>query len=113
MEHSSIEDMAGLRSLTIQIGLGAVGVFSLVILFSFGGQLIVAPGLLPVQWLIARNSDGWVATAFSLLGSLLLFEVLLIGAALMLGNSLAIAVVGTAVGLLGGSLFFRTSRDRG
>ena len=112
MEHSSIADMTGWRSLAIQVGLGAVGVFSFVILFSFGGQLIVAPALLPVQWLLARHTDGWVASAFSILGALLVFEVLLVGAGLVLGDNGGAVVAGTGLGLLGAIVFFRTSRER-
>lgn len=105
--------MAGPRALAIQVGLVATGLFSFVILFSYGGQLIVAPALLPVQWLISRHSDGWVATVFSILGSLLAFEVLLAGAVLLLGDSVAVVVSGAVLGLAGGLVFYRTSRDRG
>ncbi len=113
MEHSSISDMAGWRSLIVQLGLIIVGSFSFLILFSFGGQLIVAPGLLPAQWLIARHSDGWVSTAFSVLGSLLIAEVLLIGAPLVLGDGILGGAVGVAAGLTAGFAFFRTSKRRG
>jgi hypothetical protein len=112
MEHSTIADMAGWRSLAIQLGLAAVGVFSFVMLFSFGGQLIVAPALLPVQWLVARNTDGWVAKAFSLLGSALLAEVVYLGVLVMIGESLAIVLLGAAVALAAAAVFYRTSQDR-
>ncbi|MDJ0665153.1 MAG: hypothetical protein QNJ75_11365 [Acidimicrobiia bacterium] len=112
MEHSSIVDLAGWRSLIIQLGLIAVGVLSILILFSFGGQLIVAPGLLPAQWLIARHSDGWVSSLFAVLGSLLAAEVLLICAVLVLGDGLVGPSVGVLFGLVAAMLFFRTSRRR-
>ncbi len=113
MEHSSIADMAGLRALAIQLGLVGVGVFSVAILFSLGGQFIVAPALLPVQWVIARHSDGWVATLFSTLGSLLLLEVVLAGTVLIFGDSMIGVAAGVLLGLGGGLFFYRTSRDRG
>ena len=110
MEHSTIADLSGFRALAVQIGLVVVGMFSFVILFSFGGQLVVAPGLLPAQWLLARHTDGWVATSFSVLGALLVFEVVLIGLPLVLGDSPAAVVVGVTFGLLAGIGFYRTSR---
>ena len=104
--------MAGWRSLIFQLGLIAVGALSILILFSFGGQLIVAPGLLPAQWLIARHSDGWVSSLFAALGSLLAAEVLLISAVLLLGDGLVGLSVGVPAGLAAALLFFRTSRRR-
>ncbi len=105
--------MAGWRSLVVQLGLIAVGLVSVVILFSFGGQLIVAPGLLPAQWLIARHSDGWVSTAFALLGAVLTAEVLLIGTPLLLGDGVVGAMVGVVTGLAAATAFFKTSRRKG
>ena len=112
MEHSSIADMAGWRALTIQVALVVIGAFSVLILFSFGGQLIVAPALLPVQWFVAHNTDGWVSKAFSLLGAMLLAEVLLLGMGLLLGETVAAALIGGVLGLAGGVTFYRTSRRR-
>ena len=112
MGHSSIVDMAGWRSLLIQVGLVAVGALSVVILFSFGGQLVVAPALLPVQWLLARHTDGWVARAFAVLGTLLAFEVVFLVTALLLGDGGRAALSGTALGLVAAIAFFRTA-DRG
>ena len=112
MEHSSIADMAGWRSLAVQLGLVAVGALSVAILFSFGGQLIVAPGLLPVQWMIARHSDGWVATLFAVLGALLSAEVLVIATPLLLEDGVAAASIGIATGLAAALAFLMTSRGR-
>ncbi len=109
MEHSTIVDMAGWRSLAIQLALVAVGLFSVVILFSFGGQLIVAPALLPMQWLLARHTDGWVGKAFSLLGAVLLAEVLLLGIGLLLGESVVAATIAGAVAIAGAVVFYTTS----
>lgn len=110
MEHSTIADMSGWRSLTIQVALLAIGLFSVVILFSFGGQLMVAPALLPMQWLLSRHTDGWVSKAFSLLGSLLFAEVVLLAAGVLFGESVAAATAGVLLGLAGAVAFYRTSR---
>ncbi len=111
MEHSNIVDMAGWRSLVIQMGLIAIGVFSFVMLFSLGGQLIVAPALLPMQWLVARNTDGWVSRAFSLLGAALLAEVLYLGLLVVAGGGLAVVIAAT-VAIAAGVVFYRTSCHR-
>lgn len=112
MGHSSIVDMAGWRSLLIQLGLVAVGALSVVTLFSLGGQLVVAPALLPVQWLLARHTDAWVAKSFAILGALLAFEVVFLVVALLLGDGGNAALSGTALGLVAAIAFFRTA-DRG
>jgi hypothetical protein len=110
MEHSTIADLAGFRALAVQAGLVVVGVMSFVILFSFGGQLVVAPGLLPAQWILARHTDGWVATAFSVLGSLLLFEVAVIALPFVFGDAPAGVAAAVVCGLLGALVFYHTSR---
>lgn len=110
MEHSTIADMAGWRSLAIQVALVAVGLFSIAILFSFGGQLMVAPALLPMQWLLARHTDGWVGKAFAVLGSLLVAEVVLLTAGLLFEESAVAAAPGVALGIAGAVVFYRTSR---
>ncbi len=109
MEHSSLVDLSGWRALAIQIGLVAVGALSFVILFSFGGQLVAAPGLLPVQWLLARNTDGWVARAFAILGSLLVLEVVFLAVALAIGDGVVAVGTGFVLGLAGASVFFVTA----
>ncbi len=98
--------------MTAQLGLLVVGGFSVVILFSFGGQLVVAPALLPAQWLISRHTFGTVSLAFSLLGALLMTEVTWLVMALVIGDGVfAIAGVLLVVLAVGaGLVFFRTSR---
>jgi hypothetical protein len=112
MEHSTIADMAGWRSLAIQFALVGVGLLSILILFSFGGQLMVAPALLPMQWLLARHTDGWVSNVFSLLGALLIAEIVLLAAGLLFGESLVAAGAGAALGIAGAVVFYRTSGRR-
>lgn len=110
MEHSSVADMAGWRSLASQLALVLIGLLSIVILFSFGGQLVVAPALLPTQWLLSRHTDGWVSRAFGLLGALLVAEVLLLVAGLAFGETLIAATTGAVLGIAGAVVFYRTGR---
>lgn len=112
MEQRNVAGMTGWRSGTAQLGLIAVGIFSILILFFRGEQLIVAPGLLPVQWLIARHSAGWVSSSFAVIGSLLMAEVMLIGAPLLLGDGIVGAAVGVVTGLIAAMLFFWTIQGR-
>ena len=76
------------------------------------GQLVVAPALLPAQWLISRHTFGVVSITFSFLGALLTMEVTWLVAALIVGDGVfamwgvLLAVLAVAAGLL----FFRTSR---
>jgi hypothetical protein len=111
MEHSSVTAAGGWTSFVLQLGLTVVGTFSVLILISFGGQLIVAPVLLPVQWLIARNTAGWASRAFSLLGGLLLMEVLYLSVMLIDGDSPQAVVAGLLAATGGSLVFIRTSQD--
>jgi hypothetical protein len=98
-----------------QTGLVLLGGFSVLILFSFGGQLIVAPALLPAQWVIARNTHGWPSIWFSVLGSLLVAEVTWLGFAVLLdagSQPLAIDYLLVFAAVVAAVLFFRTSRPR-
>lgn len=114
MAHSSTADLGGMRAFAVQFGLLMVGGLSLLILFSFGGQVVVAPALLPAQWLIARNTSGWISMAFSILGAVLIAEVAWLALALALsvgeGGSLVIGVAGLVLAVGSGVVFFRTSR---
>ena len=99
------------RLFVIQLGLVVLGSFSTVILLSFGGQLIVAPGLLPAQWLVARATDGWVSRIFGILGGLLLLEVVVLGAVLLWGESNPMWIAGCLVAVCGATAFYRTSQN--
>lgn len=112
MELSTNLNMDGWQAIVVRIGLVALGGFSLIILASFGGQVIVAPGLLPAQWIVARSTTGWVSKAFSILGGLLLLEVVPLAAILLLGESALAAVAGVVVALAGATAFYRTSQER-
>lgn len=103
------------RHSLFQAGLVLLAGFSVLILFSFGGQLIVAPALLPAQWIIARNTHGWPSTWFSVLGSLLAAEVTWLGFAVLLDagtQPLAIDFLLVFGAVVAAVLFFRTSRPR-
>jgi len=112
MELSTVNNTDGWRALVAQVGLVVLAGFSLVILVSFGGQFVVAPGLLPVQWMVARRTEGWVSRTFAVLGGLLLLEVVPLGAAVLLGDSLPVWLIGLAVAIAGFAAFYRTSRSR-
>ncbi len=102
------------RIVLSQVGLFVLGVFSVVILASFGGQLVVAPALLPAQWHIARRTSGLTSGVFSVLGAALAAEIVWITLGLLASWS-GSSLVGVLVALLGalvGILFFRNSRPR-
>ncbi len=112
MAHSNTATLGGWGAFVVQVGLLVVGGFSVLILFSFGGQVVVAPALLPAQWMIARDTSGWVSVLFSVLGAVLLAEVLYLGFALVVGESPVAVALGVPVAVAGGYLFYRTSRRR-
>lgn len=110
MAHSDTATFGGWRSVVVQTGLLLVGAFSVVILFSFGGQVVVAPALLPAQWMIARDTSGWVSTTFAVLGALLTAEVVYLVSALIFGENPVTVAMGVPVALGAGLLFYRSSR---
>lgn len=113
MAHSNAVLFGGLKVFFVQVGLLFVGAFSVLILFSFGGLVVAAPVLLPVQWIIARDTSGWVSTTFSVLGAVLLGEVLYLVFTITVGESPAARVLGVLLALGGAYVFFRTSRRAG
>ncbi len=100
------------RIVLSQVGLFVLGVFSVMILASFGGQLVVAPALLPAQWHIARRTSGLTSGVFSLLGATLTAEIVWISLGLLAswsGSSL-VGVLVALLGTLAGVFFFKSSR---
>jgi hypothetical protein len=83
---------------TLRVALVA---YSVLALLSFGGQIVVAPFLVPLQWLAARFSTRPWRMVFSALSGLIVGEVVWI-----LGDLL---IVGVVVGVGAGLLVFRTS----
>jgi len=112
MELSTNLNVVGWRAIAIRSGLVVLAGFSAVILLSFGGQVIIAPGLLPAQWLVARSTSGWVSRAFSILGGLLLLEVVPVAAIVLLGESFPALAAALIVALSGAAAFYRTSQER-
>lgn len=94
----------------VQAGLLILGVFSVLILFSFGGQVVVAPALLPAQWMIARDATGWVSVAFSILGAILAAEFVYLVLALIVGETPTTVVIGAPAALAAGVAFYLSSR---
>ncbi len=110
MGHSDAIAQTGWRALVVQVGLLVVSVFSVMILFSRGSQLVVAPALLPAQWLIARHSRGMVSLVFRILGGLLVVEVVWLTFALLTSNGTALVGLGVPGSLLAGYLYYRSAR---
>jgi len=98
--------------MAVRLGLLVVAGFSVVILFSFGGQLIVAPALLPAQWVIARHARGYISMAFSILGAVLVAEVvwLILGLAIGDGAVFLLGIGAMVLGVAAGLGFFYSSR---
>ena len=99
----------------MQVSLLVIGAFSALMLFSFGGQIAVAPALLPAQWFIARNTPGAASMVFSVLGALLTAEVFWIGLAITVGDG-ALPLLNPLIpagGAAAGLAFFRISRPGG
>jgi hypothetical protein len=112
MPQSNAVDVAGWRGTVTSTALLVVAIFSALMLFSFGGQIIVAPALLPAQWLIARHTKGTASMMFSVLGGLLAAELVWIALAVVLGGTVSLlsGILVVVAGLAAGFLFFRTSR---
>ena len=113
MAHSGTATFGGWRSLVVQTGLLIVGSFSVLILFSFGGQVVVAPALLPAQWMIARDTSGWISTVFSALGAMLTAEMVYLVFALILGENPVTVALGAPLAVGAGFLFYRSSHRTG
>ena len=112
MPHISTINIPGWKGTAASAALMVLAVFSALMLFSFGGQIVVAPALLPAQWLIARHTRGAISMAFSSLGALLAAEVTWIALAGSFGSGASLVAGGlvVATGLVVGFIFFRTSR---
>jgi len=110
MELSTGVSNGGWRVLVTQVGLLILGGVSFIILFSFGGQVVVAPALLPAQWLVARSTSGWVSKTFSILGVFLLLEVVPLAVVILVGESAPVWIGGVVVAAMGGAAFYRTSQ---
>lgn len=86
-------------------------VASVVALMSFGGQLFLAPVLVPLQWLAARDSDRNGRIVFTGLATLLLLEVGWIGGYIVTEQELLSLLIAVVSGGAAGLLFFWTTSD--
>ncbi|MDJ0497680.1 MAG: hypothetical protein QNJ89_07610 [Acidimicrobiia bacterium] len=112
MPHSGTIKVTGWKGTAGSAALMVLAVFSALMLFSFGGQVIVGPVLLPAQWLIARHTREATSIVFSALGALLAAEVTWIALATAFGQEASVLVRGlvVAAGLVVGFVFLKTSR---
>lgn len=88
--------------------------FGVLVLFSFGGQLIFGPFVLVVEWILARISPKPLRLAWSFLGAALAGEIVYLVLDLhfrRIHGFLAV-VIGLAVAGVAALLFFRTTGDR-
>lgn len=111
MAQSDMMSDLGWRASVVSVGLALLGSLSVMTLFSYGGQAIVGPALLPAQWLIARHAGRRVSIFFATVGAVLMAEVVWIGLLLVIGDgtSVSAGVVVAAAGVAAGWLFFWTS----
>ncbi len=86
--------------------------FGVVMLLSFGGQLVLGPFVLAIEWILARVSPRLLRIAWSLLAGALAGEIayLRLGLYVPLMGSFPAVVVGVVVAGLVTLLFNRTTR---
>lgn len=87
--------------------------FGVIVLFSFGGQLIVGPFALAIEWILARVSPRPLRLAWSFLAAVLAGEIAFLALDIhvpALEGFLAV-VLGLATAALVAILFYRTTED--
>lgn len=84
---------------------------SLVALVSFGGQLILAPFLIPTQWLAARRSELPGRVLFTTLAGLLVGELGWMAGYVIAGDTAAM-ILGAASAAIAAALLFTTTAHR-
>lgn len=95
----------------VGVALVALGAASVVALLSFGGQIVLAPVLVPLQWLAVRRSTELVRAVFTVLAALLMMEFFVILSSGVLSNDTAAALTGLGLGGAATYVFYRTSRS--
>jgi hypothetical protein len=89
---------------------GILAVVGLLVLASFGGQVVLAPILLPLEWVAARMSGRFGRRVFTALFALLTGEVAWILSSMWLEPISAPAIsVGLGLGLYAGIVVWRTT----
>lgn len=88
--------------------------FGVLLLFSFGGQLVFGPFVLAVEWALARISPRPLRLAWSFLGAALAGEIIYLVLDLHVRwiDGFPAVIIGLAVAALTSLLFFRTTGDR-
>lgn len=88
--------------------------FGVLVLFSFGGQLVLGPFVLAIEWILARISPRPLRLAWSLLGAALAGEIiyLVLDVHVRRIDGLLAVVIGLAVAAVTALLFFRTTGDQ-
>ncbi len=92
------------------LALLVLGAASIVALLSFGGQIVLAPLLVPIQWMVARRYTTLVRAVFNVLAALLMTEFFVIVGTNALDSDTAAAVVGLGLGVVATVVFYRTTR---
>ena len=88
--------------------------FGVLVLFSFGGQLVFGPFVLAIEWILARISPRPLRLAWSLLGAALAGEIiyLVLDIHVQRIDGFPAVVIGLAVAAVTALLFFRTTGDQ-
>lgn len=100
------------KSATLLSGVAQVllGVASVVALLSFGGQIVLAPLLVPLQWIAAKRSTEIVRALFNVLAALLMAEFFVIVGYALSRNDVAAGVGGLLLAAIATVAFYRTTR---
>jgi len=85
--------------------------FGVIVLFSFGGQLIFGPFVVALEWVLARISARPLRVAWSTLAGALVAEIayLVLDTYVAAIDGLVAVVAGMAVGTFAGILIYRTA----
>jgi uncharacterized membrane protein len=85
--------------------------FGAIVLFSFGGQLILGPFVVTLEWVLARISARPLRIAWSLLAGALVAEIAYLVLDIYVGaiDGLAAVLAGMMVGAFAGILIYRTA----
>lgn len=83
------------------------------ILFSFGGQLILGPFVLAIEWILAKLSPAPLRIAWSILAGALVGEIVYILLDVHVGviDGFPAVVIGLVAAALAGLLIFRTTES--
>lgn len=85
--------------------------FGAIVLLSFGGQVLLGPFVVPVEWVLARISARPLRIAWSILAGALVAEIayLVLDTNVAAIDGLAAVVAGMTIGTLAGILIYRTA----